>query len=246
MTDTLFKAKIAAIIPAYNEEDAIAHVVTNLLKEAALQNYHLDVIVVNDCSTDSTSKIASTLPCILIDLPTNLGIGGAVQTGFKYAFQNHYDFAMQVDGDGQHPASEISKIIQPALLGEADVIIGSRFLEKSGFQSTFLRRIGINYFTFLIKVFCRIKVSDCTSGFRIINKKTLALVSDYYPDEYPEPESVIYYHFSNLTIKEVQVEMSHRLGGASSIRALNTIYYMVKVNMAILFTFIRLFKMKAK
>ena len=246
MTDTSHKPLIAAIIPAYNEEHSIGYVVMNLLEVAKTHQFNLDVIVVNDSSTDNTSQIAAKLDCILINLPSNLGIGGAVQTGFKYAFLKGYDFAMQVDGDGQHPPKEISKIILPALANEADVMIGSRFLEKSGFQSTFLRRLGINYFKHIIKVFCGIRVSDCTSGFRIINSKALEIVKSYYPDEYPEPESVIQFHQNNLTIKEVQVEMNEREGGKSSIRAFNTLYYMIKVTIAILFTYIRLKKHKIK
>ena len=124
MTDTSHKPRIAAIIPAYNEEHSISNVVMNLLEAAKAHQFNLDVIVVNDCSTDNTSQIAAKLDCILINLPSNLGIGGAVQTGFKYAFQKGYDFAMQVDGDGQHPPKEIHKIISPALANEADIIIG--------------------------------------------------------------------------------------------------------------------------
>ena len=230
--------KIAIVIPAFNEQDTIAEVVSGVNALNTSENMHFDAVVINDCSTDNTSIIAEKLNCILLDLPINLGIGGAVQTGFKFAFENNYDYAIQVDGDGQHSPAEIPKLINAITQNEYDVI-GSRFINKEGFQSSFSRRIGIIFFKYLILFYCRLEITDSTSGFRLLNKKALALVSEYYPDEYPEPESIILFYKNNLKIGEVAVEMRERQGGRSSIRAFNSLYYMVKVSIAIFFTFIR-------
>jgi glycosyltransferase involved in cell wall biosynthesis len=230
--------RIAAIVPAFNEEKAITAVVNGINSLAAVQNLSITVVVVNDCSTDSTSEIISKLNCVTLDLPVNLGIGGAVQTGFRYAFENGFDFAFQVDGDGQHPASEIPKLL--ALKDEYDVVIGSRFISKEGFQSSAVRRFGINYFKWLNRLLVGVTVSDSTSGFRLINKKALEIVSEYYPDEYPEPEAVILYSLHHLRIGEVAVSMKERQGGVSSIGFAASVYYMFKVSLAIIYTFIRI------
>jgi glycosyltransferase involved in cell wall biosynthesis len=207
---------------------------------ASLHQLQLDVVVVNDCSKDSTADVISNLDCIALNLPVNLGIGGAVQTGFKYAFENNYDYAIQADGDGQHPASEIPKLVEAAEKQNADVVIGSRFLEKEGFQSSSLRRMGINYFRRLNKLLTGIDIYDSTSGFRLINKKVLSIVSEYYPDEYPEPEAIILYSLNNFKIVEVPVTMKERQGGVSSIGRTSSVYYMFKVSLAILYTYIRI------
>src|SRR3989344_1719573 len=171
--------KIATIVPAYNEEKAIANVVSDILLVAQSQNLAITVIVVNDCSKDSTSEIISKLNCVALDLPVNLGIGGAVQTGFKYAFENGFDYAIQIDCDGQHPASEIPKLINASKENNLDVVIGSRFMSKEGFQSSAVRRFGIKYFKWLNRFLVGIKINDSTSGLRLINKKTLEIVSEY-------------------------------------------------------------------
>lgn len=232
--------KIAIIVPAYNEEKAISAVVEDMNTVAKEHGLNLSVVVVNDCSKDSTSKIISDLNCVAINLPVNLGIGGAVQTGFKYAFQNGFDYAVQADGDGQHPASEIPKLIKAALEKNADVVIGSRFIVNEGFQSSALRRFGINYFKKLNKMLVGVSVNDSTSGFRLINKKVLKVVSEYYPDEYPEPEAIILYSLSGFRIVEVPVTMKERQGGVSSIGGSSSVYYMFKVSLAIIYTFIRI------
>jgi glycosyltransferase involved in cell wall biosynthesis len=232
--------KIAIIVPAYNEEKAITAVVRDMNAVAKEYNLDLDVVVINDCSTDTTSEVISTLDCIALNLPVNLGIGGAVQTGFKYAFENDYDFAIQADGDGQHPAAEIPKLVKAALDQNADVVIGSRFLEKEGFQSSALRRFGINYFKKLNMILVGVSVNDSTSGFRLINKKVLEVVSEYYPDEYPEPEAIILYSLNGFKIVEVPVTMKERQGGVSSIGGSSSVYYMFKVSLAIIYTFIRI------
>lgn len=232
--------KIAAIVPAYNEEKAITAVVNDILQTAQSQNLSITVIVVNDCSVDSTSEIISKLNCVALNLPVNLGIGGAVQTGFKYAFENGFDYAIQIDGDGQHPASEIPKLINAAKENNLDVVIGSRFISKEGFQSSAIRRFGINYFKWLNRFLVGITINDSTSGLRLINKRTLEIVSEYYPDEYPEPEAIILYSLNKLKIGEVSVNMKERQGGVSSISSVSSIYYMFKVTLAIIYTFIRI------
>lgn len=232
--------KIATIVPAYNEEKAIANVVSDILSVAQSQNLFITVIVVNDCSIDSTSEIISKLNCVALNLPVNLGIGGAVQTGFKYAFENGFDYAIQIDGDGQHPATEIPKLINAVKENNLDVVVGSRFISKEGFQSSAMRRFGINYFKWLNRFLVGVTINDSTSGFRLINKKALEIVSDYYPDEYPEPEAIILYSLNKLKIGEVSVTMKERQGGVSSIGTTSSIYYMLKVTLAIFYTFIRI------
>ncbi|HEY0030648.1 MAG TPA: glycosyltransferase family 2 protein [Bacteroidia bacterium] len=232
--------RIAAIVPAYNEEKAIAAVVNDINQLALLQNFFITVVVVNDCSKDATSEIISRLDCIALNLPVNLGIGGAVQTGFKYAYENDFDYALQIDGDGQHPALEITKLINAVLSDRLDVVIGSRFISKEGFQSSAFRRFGINYFKWLNRVLVGVRISDSTSGFRLINRKALEIVSEYYPDEYPEPEAIILYSLNKLKIGEVAVNMKERQGGVSSIGTFSSIYYMLKVSLAIIYTFIRI------
>ncbi len=231
--------KIAAIVPAYNEQRSIAQVVQEINETSQISGLKIDAIVVNDCSSDETSKIISSVLCVPLNLPINLGIGGAVQTGFRYALENNYDFAVQVDGDGQHPTNEIPNLIFAAQKNNWDVAIGSRFINKEGFQSSLARRTGIGYFMWLNKFLVNKKITDSTSGFRLLNKKALEIVCDYYPDEYPEPEAIILFAKNNLTIGEIPVVMRERQGGVSSIGSAKSMYYMVKVTLAILSTFIR-------
>ncbi len=232
--------KIAVIVPAFNEEKSIAGVVADIHAVALQNELDITVIVVNDCSTDSTPQLISVLNCVDFHLPVNLGIGGAVQTGFIYAYENDFDFAFQVDGDGQHPASELPKLLNAAKELNADVVIGSRFISGEGFQSSALRRFGIGYFKWLNKFLVGVTINDSTSGFRLINKKAMAIVSEYYPDEYPEPEAVILYSLNKLKIAEVPVMMKERQGGVSSIGGFSSVYYMLKVTLAIFYTFIRI------
>lgn len=231
--------KIAAIVPAFNEEESIAAVVADIRAVAAAEGLHIDVVVVNDCSLDNTASIIDRLDCIPLHLPINLGIGGAVQTGFKYAYANSYDYAVQVDGDGQHPAQGIPLLYRAMKDQGLDVAIGSRFIDKKGFQSTALRRTGIGYFRRINKLLTGLDISDSTSGFRMINRKALAVVTEHYPDEYPEPEAIVLYSKHGLKIGEVPVSMRERQGGASSIGTFSAGYYMWKVTIAILFTWLR-------
>ncbi len=231
--------RVAAIVPAYNESHAIKNVVEDLVAAGISSGINITVVVVNDCSKDNTGEIIDQLPCIALHLPVNLGIGGAVQTGYKFAFENNFDYAIQVDGDGQHPAMEIPKIVAGAIANNWDVTIGSRFLTKEGFQSSGMRRAGIKYFSRLNKLLTGFKIHDTTSGFRLLNKKALEIVNEYYPDEYPEPEAIVLYSKNKLSVGEVQVEMRERQGGVSSINSVGAIYYMGKVTLACLFSSLR-------
>lgn len=233
---------LAIIIPAYNEESSISEVVNSAISVSIRHRMNSTIVVVNDCSTDGTGEIIDTLPCVALHLPVNSGIGGAMQTGFKYALENNFDFAVQMDGDGQHPADEIPKLFSAIQEKNLDVIIGSRFIFKTGFQSSLMRRTGITWFRWLNKFLTGVDVKDSTSGFRMINRKGLALVSEIYPDEYPEPEAIVLFAKNKLKIGEVAVTMKERQGGKSSIGFFSGIYYMWKVTLGILFTFIRLNK----
>lgn len=217
-------------------------VVEEIHTAAATNKLDITPVVINDCSADKTETITSSLNCVAINLPVNLGIGGAVQTGYKYAFENGYDYVVQVDGDGQHPANFIGELYKEMLKKNLDVVIGSRYLIKSGFQSSAMRRIGINYFRWLNRLLTGLNISDSTSGFRILNKKALNLLLEIYPDEYPEPEALILYYKLKLNIGEYPVQMRERQGGRSSINAFSSVYYMFKVSIAIIFTRIRKIK----
>ncbi len=230
---------LAIIIPAYNEEKSISNVVNDVLATSLYKEFQVSVIVVNDCSTDATALIINSLNCVSLHLPVNLGIGGAMQTGFKYALENDFDYAVQVDGDGQHPSVEIPTLVSELIKYNLDIIIGSRFITHKGFQSSFIRRAGIVWFSLLLKILTGQRIYDCTSGFRVLNRKSLELVCETYPDEYPEPESIILFAKNKIKIGELPVSMSERQGGVSSIGFFSSIYYMWKVTLGIIFTFIR-------
>ncbi|AIQ76760.1 MULTISPECIES: glycosyltransferase family 2 protein [Paenibacillus] len=225
------KKKILLIIPAYNEEDNILRLLNNI-KATNIPNS--EILVINDCSADTTSRMCKNIGVSVVDLPCNLGIGGAVQTGYKYAHNFGFDIAIQVDGDGQHNPKYISKLIEPLLNDEADLVIGSRYIEKTGFQSSRIRRIGINYFSNLLLLLTNQVITDPTSGFRACNKGVIELFSKRYPTDYPEPESIMYLKRNGFSLKEVPVEMKSRQGGKSSITKLKSVYYMLKVSLAIL------------
>lgn len=229
--------KALVIIPAYNEAANIAAVIEAI----KLQDPSLDIIVVNDGSSDNTGPIAeATGKTRVINLAVNLGIGGAVQTGLKFARDNNYDIAVQFDGDGQHIASEISKLLAGIKNNEADVVIGSRFCYKhDGWKSSFLRRFGIKIFERINSVLIGQNITDNTSGFRAYNKKAISFLADNFPTDYPEPETIILLGRNGFKIKEAPVEMQERRGGASSISGLKTVYYMIKVLLAISMVSIR-------
>lgn len=229
--------KILIIVPAYNESKNIIHVIKALENE----NLKWDIVVINDGSNDNTGEVAeSTGKAYVVNLPCNIGIGGAVQTGFKFARKYHYDIAVQFDGDGQHLASEINNIMRPVLQNQADIVIGSRFCKKhNGFKSTFTRRIGIKIIEAVNSLIIGQRITDNTSGFRCFNKATIEFLAEYYPSEYPEPESVVLLGRNGLRIKEVFTEMKERQGGVSSIMGLKSIYYMLRVLLGIFMTAIR-------
>ncbi|MBN1971014.1 MAG: glycosyltransferase family 2 protein [Candidatus Delongbacteria bacterium] len=227
--------KSIVIIPAYNEKDNII----KTIEDIKLHHDGLDIIVINDGSSDETKKVLEQNKIDYIDLPINLGIGGAVQTGFKYAFENDYDIAIQFDGDGQHKASEINKLVKK-LKKETDVVIGSRFLTKEeNFRSTFMRRKGIWIFKIVNYLLIRQVITDNTSGFRAYNKRAIEFLSKHYPCDYPEPEAVVLLGKNGFRIMEISVEMQERGFGRSSIRNWRIPYYMFKVLLAIFMVAVR-------
>ena len=224
--------KILIIIPAFNEEMNIL----NVLGELDFYYSELDYLVVNDCSEDATRAILLNKETSFLDLPVNLGIGGGVQAGYMYALENDYDIAVQMDGDGQHLPSEVSSIIDPIVNGSADFVVGSRFVTNKGFQSSQLRRIGIYMLSKVLRLCVGIHIKDVTSGFRAVNRKGISLFSKEYAQDYPEPEALAVAALKGLKIKEVPVEMKEREGGISSISGVKSIYYMIKVSIALAIT----------
>lgn len=230
------KFKILLVIPAYNEEGNILKTYKSIIEYNKRNKTNYDVIVINDGSTDNTSKICHDNNIPVIDLIRNLGIGGAVQTGYKYAYEHDYDIAIQFDGDGQHDISYVKNIIKPIEEGKANLVVGSRFVDSttSEFKSSFARRIGISLISFVIKMKTRIKLYDTTSGFRASDKNVIKLFSKNYPTEYPEPISTISVLQNGYKLKEVPVSMNKRENGTSSIKSWKKAYYMVNVIMSII------------
>lgn len=231
-------ASTLIIIPAYNEAGNIEAVITSL----GSTNPDWDILVVNDGSTDNTGEVAkATGRALVAELPCNLGIGGAVQTGLKYAARHNYLHAVKFDGDGQHRAEEIDSLLRSILSGSADVVIGSRFLGNGqGYQSTWVRRIGIGLFQIINSLLIGQKVTDNTSGLRAYNRKSIEFLAKHYPSfDYPEPEEIILLAKNNFVIREIPVEMRERAQGKSSISPLKSLYYVVKVVLAVLMTSLR-------
>jgi glycosyltransferase involved in cell wall biosynthesis len=224
-----------AIVPAYNEERSIGQV----LKEIRATDPDLEIVVINDASTDGTARVAASAGVSVVNLPFNLGIGGAVQTGYQYALEHGFEFAIQVDGDGQHDPREIAEVLEPIIDGRADLVVGTRFAKGGGYRGTRWRRVGIGLFAAIVSVLVRQRVSDTTSGFRAVNKKALRLFAADYPHDYPEVESIVLLSRSHLKMLEVPVQMRVRVEGNSSITALRAAYYMIKVLLAL---FIGLFR----
>jgi hypothetical protein len=223
--------KKLVIIPAYNEEGNIEKTVTDIEKNAP----DFDYVIVNDCSTDHTYQICQEKGYNVINLPVNLGIGGGVQTGYMYGWRNGYDIAVQFDGDGQHTASFLNTMADYLTKNHLDMVIGSRYITKDGFQSSGIRRAGIRYFTWLIKLLTGQKITDPTSGMRMVNRDIIELFAKDYPKDYPEPETVTFILKRKKRVAEIPVLMNAREAGVSSISPLNAVYYMIKVTMSILF-----------
>lgn len=230
------KLKILLIIPAYNEEKNIMSTYNSILDYNKINKTNYDAIVINDGSTDSTEQILKAHKIPHINLINNLGIGGAVQTGYKYAKENNYDIAVQFDGDGQHDVNFVKNIIEPIESGQADFTIGSRFIDNNsnGFKSSLSRRFGIKIISFVIKLKTKRKIYDTTSGFRACNKDIISIFSHDYPIEYPEPIVTVKLLKIKKRVMEIPVEMNERKAGTSSIRAWKNIYYMINVILSIL------------
>jgi glycosyltransferase involved in cell wall biosynthesis len=223
------KLRSIAIIPAFNEEGSLGAV----LDEIRAAEPELEVVVIDDASTDGTARVAEAAGVPVVRLPFNLGIGGAVQTGYQYALEHGFELAIQVDGDGQHDPREIDQVVRPILEGRADLVVGTRFVTGGGYRGTRLRRVGIRLFAAIVSLLVRQRVSDTTSGFRAVNKKALRLFAADYPHDYPEVESIVLLSRHHLKMLEVPVQMRVRESGSSSITALSSAYYMIKVLLAL-------------
>lgn len=223
--------KVIIIIPAYNEEKNIRRVI-EMINDSCPD---FDYIVVNDASTDRTEMVLNEGEINHLSLPTNLGIGGAVQAGYKYARDNGYDIAIQMDGDGQHNPEYYPIAVSLIEDGDADIVIGSRFIEKEGFQTSLFRRIGIKFLSNLIRFVCGERILDVTSGYRIVNRKFIEYYAEEYAQDYPEPEAIVAANLTGGRIFEIPVEMNERSEGESSISPLKSVIYMIKVSLAIFF-----------
>lgn len=222
--------KMLVIIPAFNEEGNLEKTIQDIKVNAP----DFDYVIINDCSTDQTLEVCRRHGYSYLNLPVNLGIGGAVQTGYRYALYHGYDIAVQFDGDGQHSAKYLDRMVKQLKETDSDMVIGSRFIDKKGFQSSTLRRMGIKYFTFLIQLLTGKKITDPTSGMRMINRRLLGKFTEDYPVDYPEPESVVTILAEKYNVTEIPVEMMHREEGVSSISLQKSLYYMIKVSCAML------------
>lgn len=230
--------KVILIIPSYNEEENVLKNYERIVRFNKKSKIKYDAIIINDGSKDNTEQICKDNHLPFISLVHNLGIGGAVQTGYKYALDNNYDIAIQFDGDGQHDINYVKKIITPIINNEFDMVIGSRFIDKksSKFKSSFSRRIGIKLISFFIKLVTRKKIYDTTSGFRAVNKKIIEEFANDYPVEYPEPITTVEVIKKGYNVTEVPVSMNERENGTSSIKAWKNIYYMLNVIISIIIT----------
>lgn len=228
--------RVLMIIPAYNEEESILQTVQQIESYKEFCDFTLDYVIINDGSTDKTKEIIDQYKLNHIDLFINLGIGGAVQTGYKYAQKMNYDIAVQFDGDGQHDIASLPKLVLPIINNEADITVGSRFInpKASDFKTTFMRRFGIKIISFIIFVTTGKRIFDTTSGYRAANKKVISYFAKRYPVKYPEPESIVHLIKRKYRFKEVGVNMFERQGGKSSITPIKSIRYMIEVCSVIL------------
>jgi len=225
-------------VPAFNEQECVADVI----EEIRAFDPDFAIVVVDDGSTDATAAAAERLGAHVVRLPFNLGIGGAVQTGFRYAFENGFGLAVRVDGDGQHDPAQLGALLAPVLADEADIVVGTRFATDGGYRSSRSRRIGISILAGTLSLIVRRRVTDPTSGFQALNRRAIALFAADYPHDYPEVEAALMVHKHQLRMTEVPVQMRERSAGRSSIGALASVYYMVKVLLAL---FVGLFRKNA-
>lgn len=223
------------IIPALNEERSVANVIDSILSAAS----DVDIVVISDGSTDRTATVARKAGAFVIELPVNLGIGGAMQTGYRFARDNGYAFAVQIDADGQHDPADLPKLLAHARNGEADMILGSRYIEKTAYRSSRSRRVGMLLLAVLVRLAVGYPIKDTTSGYRVVNRRVIELFSTSYPYDYPEVEVLVLLHRHKLRVLEVPVEMKERQAGSSSITMFKSAYYMLKVSLAILLEVLR-------
>ena len=236
--------RVLLIIPAYNEEENVLKVSQSIKQHNKSAQLKYDYIVINDCSTDSTSAICHQNNIPVIDLVHNLGIGGAVQTGYKYARDNNYDIAVQFDGDGQHNINYVKNIIRPIEKDQADLVIGSRFIDKNidTFKSSITRRLGIKIISHFMEFATKHKILDTTSGFRACNKQVIQIFAEQYPLEYPEPITTAEIIKQRFRVKEVPVSMNARTAGTSSINSWKSVYYMLNVCLSLIIIKLRRYK----
>jgi glycosyltransferase involved in cell wall biosynthesis len=221
--------RVLIIVPAFNEARSLPHVVEDLKRNAPWA----DVCIVDDASTDETARVARELGVEVLRLPVNLGIGGAVQTGYQAALWRGYDVAVQFDGDGQHDASSLDELLEPIRSGRADLVVGSRFLTEGGYRSTSSRRLGIRYLSWVTRLRCGATIQDVTSGYRAAARPAIEVFAKHYPADYPEPEAVALASRAGLRVVEVPARMRERVHGASSITLVRSVYYFVKVSLAL-------------
>lgn len=227
--------RLLVIIPAYNEEASLGRVIQKVRMELP----SADIVVINDGSTDATPHIGEAYGAKVVSLPYNQGIGSAMQTGYMYGRNYGYDVAFQVDGDGQHDPVELVELLDALQNTNADIVIGSRYIEDRGYITPLLRRSGIVILATLISLIVRERITDPTSGFRAMNRRALLFCARNYPFDYPEPEAVVMFRRAGLTVCEIPVTMNPRYGGESSITPLRSAYYMIKVIMAIVIDLVR-------
>lgn len=232
---TRAKSDAIVIIPALNEERSVADVVCSILSSAP----DVDIVVVSDGSTDHTAQVARAAGAYVIELPVNLGIGGAMQTGYRYAHQQGYAYAVQIDADGQHDPADLPKLLAVARAGRGDMVLGSRYVEKTSYKSSGSRRVGMIMLATLVRLAIGYAIKDTTSGYRVVNSRTIALFSQYYPTDYPEVEVLVLLHRHRMRVYEVAVEMKERQAGVSSITPFKSGYYMLKVSLSVLLEIIR-------
>lgn len=240
--------RVLIIIPAFNEQVALGTVLAEIKALSSVDvGAEFETVVVDDGSADRTSEVAAAGGARVLRLCRNLGIGGAVQSGLRLAYRENFDLAVQLDGDGQHPPSELKRLIEPASAASGpDLLVGSRYRDKDNFRSTVLRRLGSWWLRMLLRVVARVRVSDPTSGYRVYGRRALALFNETYPYDFPEPESLAVARARGLQISEVPVQMRERQGGTSSIAGFSTIYYMFKVTIAVVLTYVRAIGKKPK
>jgi glycosyltransferase involved in cell wall biosynthesis len=227
--------RVLIIIPAFNEAESLGHVLEGLKANVP----QAKIAVIDDGSQDNTGALAESSGCIALHLPFNIGIGAAEQVGFRYAMRFGYDIVVRSDGDGQHNPAEIPLLLERLQNSDADVVMGSRYLEDRGYITPRVRRLGIAILSGVISLICRSRITDPTSGFRAFNQRAIRLCTDFYPQDYPEPESIVLFWRAGLRVREIPVSMNPRYGGKSSIRNLDSAWYMAKVLLAIFIDLLR-------